>query len=76
MKIYQATIESNNRRYLHTLLIVAENEELAHKQLCEQQKRQVKYTRKLEELKIDLKTPNVIEYVGWGHNDSDNGYDD
>lgn len=30
MKIYQATIESNNS------LIVAVNEELVHKQLCEQ----------------------------------------
>ena len=76
MKIYQATIESNNSCYLHTLLIVAENEEMAHKQLCEQQKRQVKYTKKLKELYIDFKKPTVIEYVGWGYSDSDNGYDD
>ena len=71
MKIYQATIVANNSVYVETLLIVAENEELAHKQLCDKQKRQVKYTQKLKELDINMKKPNVIEYVGWGHRDTD-----
>ncbi len=70
MKLFQATIEGNNSCYVHTLLIVSENEDLAHKQLCKQQKREVKYTQKLKELDIDMKKSTVIEYVGWGENET------
>ncbi len=76
MKLFKATIESKNPCYLHTLLVVAENEEQADKQLCEHQGRKVKYTQPLKELNVDMTKPNVIEYVGWGHSDSDCGYDD
>lgn len=76
MKIYQCTIVSQNSCYLHTLLVIAQDEASAHKQLCEHQKMTVEYTRPLKEIKIDLTTPKVIDYVGWGHNDSDYGYDD
>lgn len=76
MKMFTATIVSNNSCYLHTLLVVAEDKEKAHDQLCEQQKRKVQYTQPLKELDIDWNKPTVIEYVGWGHSDSDNGYDD
>jgi len=76
MKLFQATIISANSCYVHTLLVVAEDEKKAHDQLCEQQKREVKYTHKLKELNIDMTKPNVIEYVGWGCSDDDNHYDD
>lgn len=76
MKVYTATIVSGNSCYLHTLIVVAKNEKEAHDQLCGQQKRKVKYTKPLKELKIDLTTPNVIEYIGWGCSDNNNSYDD
>jgi len=77
MKLYQATIVSKNSCYVHTLLIVAENKEKAHEQLCEnQKKRHIWYTKKLKELDIDMNKPQVIEYVGFGHSESDFGYDD
>lgn len=76
MKIFTATIVSNNGCYLHTLLVVAEDKKKAHDQLCEQQKRKVKYTEQLKEVDIDLNKPTVIEYVGWGHTSSDYGSDD
>jgi len=57
-------------------LIIAKDEENAHKQLCKQQKREVKYTQKLKELNIDMTKPNVIEYVGWGEADNDSNFDD
>jgi len=70
MKLFQATIIANNSCYLETVLVVAENEEDADKLLCAQQKRKVKYTKKLKELDIDMTKPQVIEYVGWGHTES------
>lgn len=75
MKIFKATIVSNNSCYLHTVLVIAEDEEKANKLLCEQQKRKVEYTQPLKELNIDMKKPNVIEYVGWGYSDDDNNFD-
>ena len=77
MKLYQATIVSKNSCYVHTLLVVAENEEMAHDQLCENQgSKHIKYTKKLKELDIDMTKPQVIEYVGFGCSESDYGYDD
>jgi len=77
MKLYQATIVSKNSCYVHTLLVVAENEELAHDLLCENQgSKFVKYTKKLKELDIDMTKPQVIEYVGFGCSESDYGCDD
>lgn len=76
MKVFTATIVSGNSCYLHTLIVVAESKEKAHEQLCEQQKRKVKYTKSLKELKIDFSKPTVIEYVGWGNSDNDYGHDD
>ena len=76
MKIFKATIVASNSCYLHTLIIVAEDKEKAHNQLCEQQKRTVKYTQPMKELTIDLDKPSVIEYVGWGHKESDYCSDD
>ncbi len=76
MKLYQATIVSKNSCYVHTLLIVAENEELAHNQICENQgSKFIKYTKKLKELDIDMTKPQVIEYVGFGCSESDNYVD-
>lgn len=76
MKLFKATIVSDNSCYVHTLLIIAENEQKAHEQLCEQQKRKVQYKSKLTELNIDMSKPSVIEYVGFGENESDYGWDD
>jgi len=76
MKLFKATIVANNSCYLHTLLIVAENEATAHEMLCEYQGYKVKYTQKLMELDIDMTKPQVLEYVGWGHSESDCGLDD
>ena len=56
--------------------MVAEDNEKAHDQLCEHEKRKVQYTKKLEELNIDLKKPTVIGMVGWGHSENDYGGDD
>ena len=72
MKLFKATIVANNSCYLHTLLIVAENEATAHEMLCENQDNKfIKYTQKLVELDIDMTKPQVLEYVGWGHSESD-----
>jgi len=76
MKLYQATIECSNSCYIETLLIIAENEENADKQLCEHKKRKVKYKRKLKELEIDFSKPNVIPSVGFGENESNYEGDD
>jgi hypothetical protein len=76
MKLFKATIKASNSCYLHTVLVVAEDKEKAHSQLCEQQKRKVKYTQPLKELYVDMNKPGVIEYVGWGSSDSDNSFDD
>ena len=76
MKLFKATIVSGNSCYVHTLLIIAEDEKKADEQLCEQQKRKVQYKNKLTELKLDMSKPSVIEYVGFGENESDCGYDD
>lgn len=76
MKVFQATIVSGNSCYVHTVLVIAENEERADKLLCEQQKRKVQYTHKLKELNIDMTKEGVIEYVGWGEADNDNHFDD
>jgi len=76
MKLYQATIIASNSCYVHTLLIVAENEEMAHKQLCENQDNKfIKYTKKLKQLDIDMTKPQVIEYVGFGECENDCGLD-
>lgn len=61
MKVFQATIVSGNSCYVHTVLVVAENEEKANELLCEQQKRKVQYTHKLKELNIDMTKEGVIE---------------
>ncbi len=76
MKLFQATIISNNSCYVHTLLIIDKDIESAHKQLCEQQKREVHYTHQLKELNIDFTKPNIIEYVGWGESESCYGGED
>ena len=76
MKIFQATIVSGNSCYVETVLVIAEDKEKAHDKLCEHEKRKVQYTRRLEEIKIDMTKPNVIGFVGWGSSDSDNHYDD
>ena len=77
MKLFQATIVSKNSCYVHTLLVVAENEEKAHDLLCENQgNRFIQYTKKLKQLDIDMTKPQVIEYVGFGENESDCGLDD
>lgn len=75
-KLYQATIECSNSCYIETLLIVAKSKDEAHKQLCEHEKRTVRYKRELKELDIDMTKPNVIPYVGFGENESDCGFDD
>ncbi len=66
LKIFQATIMSENTCYLETVLIIDEDEEKAHKSLCRAEKREVRYTRRLKELCIDKTKPNVIQFVGWG----------
>lgn len=76
MKVFQATIVSGNSCYVETVLVIAEDKEKAHDQLCEHEKRKVKYTRRLEEINIDMTKPNVIEYVGWGESDDDRHFDD
>lgn len=75
MKIFKATIEASNNCYVKTLIVIAENKELAHDQICEKEKRQVVYKKNLTEIKIDASKPSVIE-VGFGENDSDNHFDD
>jgi len=72
MKIYQATIVTNNSCYIETLLVIAKDKTQAHKQLCKHEEREVKYTRKLKEIEINMTKPNVIEYVGFGNNESKN----
>ena len=76
MKLYQATIISQNSCYVHTLLIVAENKEAAHEQLFKQQGREIEYTKKLKELDIDMTKSCVIEYVGFGESECDCGMGD
>lgn len=75
MKIYQTTIECLNSCYIETFLIVATNEEEAHKLLCEYEKRNVEYNGKLKELNIDMTKPNVIPMVGFGRSDSNSDGD-
>ena len=76
MKLYQATIVTNNSCYIETLLIVANDEKEAHDILCTHKKRKVQYTEKIKELVLDMTKSNVIPYVGWGSNDdSDSGLD-
>lgn len=77
MKLFQATLETvPNNCYVETVLVIAENEEDAHKQLIEKNGQWgVTYTRPLTELEIDMTKPNVIK-VGWGHTESDCGFDD
>lgn len=70
MKIFQATVISKNPCYLHTVLVIEKNKNLAHIALCKQLGRVVTYTQELKELNIDLNTPSVIEQVGWGRSDS------
>lgn len=77
MKIFKATIVSGNSCYIETVLVVAEDKEKAHTQLCEHEKRKVKYTKPLTELEIDMNKPSVIGYVGFGSSESDfNSFDD
>lgn len=76
MKIFKATIQAANSCYVETLLVIAEDKEKAHLQLCEHEKRQVIYVRQLQELTLDLTKPNVIPYVGWGHNEDSRYGDD
>jgi hypothetical protein len=75
MKVFQATIESNNSCYVETVLVVAENEKQADVILCKHEKRKVKYTQKLMKVKISLTKPHVIPMVGWGENESNNNCD-
>ena len=76
MKVFKATIVSGNSCYIETVLVIAEDKEKAHDQLCEHEKRKVQYTKRLEEINIDMTKPNVIGFVGFGCSDSDNHYDD
>ena len=76
LKIYQATVVSSNSCYVETLLVTAADEKAAHRLLCEHENREVRYTRPLKEIKIDLRVPTVVPYVGWGESESDYGSDD
>jgi hypothetical protein len=77
LNIFKATIVAFNPCYIETVLVIDDSEEKAHKLLCTTKKRKVQYKKELELLSIDLTTPNVIEMVGWGENDSSGGdYDD
>ena len=78
MKLFQCTIVSQNSCYVQTLLVVAEDKIEADKLIKENQKtfHNLKYTQPLKEITINMDIPNVINYVGWGHNDNDCGFDD
>lgn len=77
MDLYQATLETvPNNCYVETVIIVAESKEDAHEQLVKKNGQWgVRYTRKLEKLSIDTTKRQVIR-VGWGHGESDCGWDD
>ena len=77
MKLYQATLETvPNNCYVETVLIIADNKKEAHQLLIKKNGQWgVKYTQELKELKIDMSKKQVIE-VGFGHSESDNGWDD
>jgi hypothetical protein len=77
MKLYNATLETvPNNCYVETVIIIADNEEEAHQLLVKKNGQWgVKYTQKMEELKIDMSKKQVIE-VGFGHGERDYGWDD
>ena len=77
MKLFKATIVSGNSCYIETVLIVAENELLAHELLTEKKKRKIEYkSGGLKELNVDFTKPNVVEMVGFGENEFDFEGDD
>jgi len=77
MKLFKATIVSGNSCYIETVLIVAENEKLAHELLTEKKKRKIEYKSSgLKELNVDFTKPNVVEMVGFGENESNYEGDD
>lgn len=72
LKAFKCTIEAGNPCYVETLLVIGKDKENAHKQVMENKgSNNVVYKHKLEEIEIDLTTPKVFNYFGWGHNDND-----